>query len=259
MTEPEAGSDVAALATRAVRDGADYVLDGAKHLISNAGIADFYSVFAVDRPERRRAAASPASWSRPTRPGCASSRAQVLSEPHPLGEIAFESCRVPAEQPARRRGRGASSSAWRRSTACGRRSAPRPAAWRRARSTRRSASRAAARQFGQPLADLQLVQQKLARMATDLDAARLLTYRAARELDRGAGARRARRRWPSSSRPRPRSGSSTTRCRSTAAAACSPSAPVDRLYRAVRALRIYEGTSEIQHLVIARELLRERD
>ncbi|MFW6040140.1 MAG: acyl-CoA dehydrogenase family protein, partial [Gemmatimonadota bacterium] len=95
MTEPEAGSDVAAIATRAVRDGDAYVIDGRKTLISNAGIADFYVVFASTDPEAGREGLSAFVI-----PGEASGLRflgpQVMSAPHPLGEIAFEGCRVPA-------------------------------------------------------------------------------------------------------------------------------------------------------------------
>ena len=255
MTEPEAGSDVAALATRAARDGGDYVLDGTKHLISNAGIADFYCVFASTDPAAGRRGIScfvvPADT-----PGLRFVAAQVLSEPHPLGELAFEGCRVPAANRLGAEGEGlklglATLDRLRptvAAAACGMaaRALAEALAWAGAR-----------RQFGRPLADLQLVQQKLARMATELDAARLLTYRAARELDLADG--------------RATRAAAMAKLFATEAAqrivddavqilggrGVLAASPVDRLYRAVRALRIYEGTSEIQHLVIARELLRD--
>ena len=94
-------------------------------------------------------------------------------------------------------------------------------------------------------------------MATDLTAARLLTYRAAHwEADHGQSGSPSRPPWPSRSRPRRRSAWSTTRCSSWAARGVLAEHPVDRLYRAVRALRIYEGTTEIQHLIIAGQLLK---
>jgi alkylation response protein AidB-like acyl-CoA dehydrogenase len=113
------------------------------------------------------------------------------------------------------------------------------------------------RQFGRPLAEFQLVQEKLARMATDLTAARLLVYRAAATADAGA--------------PRVTLEAAMAKLFATEAAqrvvddavqvlggrGVLASHPVDRLYRSVRALRIYEGTSEIQHLVIAGQLLNE--
>ena len=255
MTEPEAGSDVAALATRAVRDGDGYVLDGVKHLISNAGIADFYCVFATTDPAAGRRGIScflvPADA-----PGCRFVAAQELSEPHPLGEIAFERCRIPADHRLGAEGEGmklglATLDRLRPTVAAA-------ACGMAARALEEALDWAVARrQFGAPLADLQLVQQKLARMATDLDAARLLTFRAARALDSGARATRA---------------AAEAKLFATEAAQRAvddavqilggrgvlAASPVDRLYRAVRALRIYEGTSEVQHLVIARELVRER-
>src|SRR5262245_3583832 len=105
MTEPEAGSDVASMATTARRDGDDYVIDGRKVFISNAGIADFYTVFAATDPAARAKGIScfvvPAD-----RPGLRFVREQVLSSPHPLGEIEFQGCRVPASHRLGDEGRG---------------------------------------------------------------------------------------------------------------------------------------------------------
>ena len=254
MTEPEAGSDVAALATRAVRDGADYVLDGAKHLISNAGIADFYSVFASTDPSAGGRGIScflvPAET-----PGLRFVAAQVLSEPHPLGAIAFESCRVPIGN--RLGGEGAGFKLGLATLDRLRPTVGAAACGLAARALEEALGFARGRrQFGQPIADLQLVQQKLARMATDLDAARLLTYRAAREIDLGG-----RRATGASAKAKLFATEAAQRIVDDAVQihggrGVLAEATVDRLYRAVRALRIYEGTSEIQHLVIARELLR---
>jgi alkylation response protein AidB-like acyl-CoA dehydrogenase len=120
-------------------DGDAYVLDGAKTFISNAGIADVYTVFASPiRP--RRAAASRASWCRPTR-RAAVRRAQVLSAPHPLGEIAFEGCRVPAANRLGEEGRGLAPGSP-RSIGCARPWVRRRAGWRRARWRRRWRMRA---------------------------------------------------------------------------------------------------------------------
>ncbi|MBI4410541.1 MAG: acyl-CoA dehydrogenase family protein [Gemmatimonadetes bacterium] len=255
MTEPEAGSDVAALQTRARRDGGHYVLTGVKTLISNAGIADFYTVFAAtDAAAGNRGITCfvvPADA-----PGLRFVRPQVLSAPHPLGEIAFEDCRVPARSRLGDEGAGfrlgmATLDRVRPSVAaaaCG--MAARALAEALAHATTR-------RQFGQPLAEFELVQEKLARMATDLDAARLLVYRAAWEKDRGA--------------ERITLEAAMAKAFATEAAqrivddavqilggrGVLADHPVDRLYRSVRALRIYEGTTEIQHLVIASSLVRE--
>jgi acyl-CoA dehydrogenase len=255
MTEPEAGSDVAAIATTARRDGADYVLDGWKWLISNAGIADFYCVFAsTDRKAGRKGISCfvvPADA-----PGLNYLGPQILSEPHPLGELSFDGCRVPVENRLGAEGEG---------FRLGMRSLDRlrptvaaAACGLAARALDEALSHAKVRrQFGAPLAELPLVQQKLARMATDLAASRLLAFRAAYAADT-----REERFTIESAQAKLFATEAAQRVVDDAVqilggrgvlAGCI----TDRLYRAVRALRIYEGTSEIQHLVIARELLRE--
>ena len=253
MTEPGAGSDVAAMATRAVREGEDYVLDGRKAFISNAGIADFYVVFAVTDPEAGRRGLSAFAVPAETR-GLSFLGAQVLSSPHPLGEVAFEGCRVPAAARIGEEGRGfalgmATLDRLRPTVAAA-------ACGMAARALREALAHAVSRhQFGRPLAEFQLVQDKLARMATDLTAARLLTYRAAWERDGGAE------RTPVES--------AMAKAHATEAAqrivdeavqilggrGVLAAHPVDRLYRSVRALRIYEGTTEIQRLIIAGHLV----
>jgi acyl-CoA dehydrogenase len=257
MTEPEAGSDVGAIATTARRDGDAYILDGWKWLISNAGIADFYCVFASTDPAKRRKGIScfvvPADT-----PGLEFLGPQVLSEPHPLGELSFEGCRVPAENLLGPEGGGfkLGMHALDRlrptvaAAACG----------IAARALEESLGHARVRhQFEVPLAELPLIQQKLARMATDLAAARLLTLRAAHAADSGA--------------ERFTLESAQAKLFATEAAqrivddavqifggrGVLANTVVDRLYRSVRALRIYEGTSEVQQLVIARELLRQEN
>ena len=253
MTEPEAGSDVASLTTRAERRGDEYVLNGRKSLISNAGIADVYTVFASTDPAAGSRGIScflvPAGTE-----GLRFIGPQVLSEPHPLGEIAFEECAIPSEQRVGPEGRGFKLGMMTldrlrptvAAAACGMASRALAEALRHA--TQR-------RQFGQPLGDFQLIQEKLGRMAIALDAARLLTYRAAWEKDMGA--------------ERITLEASMAKAFATEAAqrivddavqilggrGVLAESPVDRLYRAVRALRIYEGTTEIQHLIIARHLL----
>src|SRR6478672_11133180 len=105
MTEPEAGSDVARIGTTARRDGSGYVLNGVKTLISNAGLADLYAVFASTDPAKGAKGIScflaPADA-----PGLRFVGPQVLSSPHPLGEIAFENCRLPADALLGAEGRG---------------------------------------------------------------------------------------------------------------------------------------------------------
>jgi acyl-CoA dehydrogenase len=257
MTEPEAGSDVAALGTRARRDGEHYVLDGAKCFISNAGIADYYTVFATtDAGAGSRGICClvvPADT-----PGFRFVRPQILSAPHPLGEIAFEGCRVPVANRLGEEGKGFSLGlktldrlrATVGAAACGMAARALAEALAHARTRK---------QFGKPLGEFQLVQQKLARMATELTAARLLVFRAAHAADGGA--------------ERVTLESAMAKLYATEAAqrivddavqvlggaGVLASSAVDRLYRSVRALRIYEGTSEVQHLVIAGLLLKQAD
>ena len=254
MTEPDAGSDVAAIATTARRDGSDYVLEGGKTLISNAGIADLYTVFAsTDRAKGSKAISCflvPADA-----PGLRFVGAQVMSAPHPLGEIAFEHCRVPADAllGAEGRGYGLGLAALDRlrptvaAAACG--MAARALAESLAHVKRR-------RQFGEPLAKFQLVQQKLARMATELTAARLLTFRAAYEKDQGQERITSEAAMAKSFATEMAQRAVDDAVQLIGGRGVLADHPVDRLYRAVRALRIYEGTTEIQQLIIAGELLK---
>ena len=255
MTEPGAGSDVAAMATTARRDGADYVLDGVKSLISNAGIADFYTVFAsTDLAAGGKGITCfvvPADSK-----GLRFVKAQVLSAPHPLGEIAFEGCRVPATSRLGDEGRGFGLGlktldrlrATVGAAACGMATRALEEAIGHIR---------VRRQFGKPLADFQLVQVKIARMATELAAARLLVYRAAWTADQGAE-----RVTTEAAMAKSYATEAAQRIVDDAVQLIGGSGvlaahPVDRLYRSVRALRIYEGTTEIQQLVIAGALLGE--
>jgi alkylation response protein AidB-like acyl-CoA dehydrogenase len=114
---------------------------------------------------------------------------------------------------------------------------------------------AARRQFGQPLATFQLVQEKLSTMATELTAARLLTYRAAWEADRGAERITLEAAMAKSFATEAAQRVVDQAVQVLGGRGVLATHPVDRLYRAVRALRIYEGTTEVQHLVIARHLL----
>ena len=136
MTEPEAGSDVGAMTTRATKDGGHWVLEGRKAFISNAGIADVYAVFATTDPSKGAKGIS-AFLVPADAPGLVFAGAQVMSAPHPLGELSFERCRIPADHILGEPGPRARARASPRSTG----SAPRwvrpPAGWRRARSTRR--------------------------------------------------------------------------------------------------------------------------
>src|SRR5689334_1769182 len=254
MTEPGAGSDVASVATTAARDGSGYVLNGRKTLISNAGIADVYAVFASTDPAKGSKGIScflvPADT-----PGFRFVAAQVLSAPHPLGELAFEDCRVPADALLGAEGRG-----YGLGLATLDRLRPTVAAAACGMATR-ALSEALAhvrqrRQFGQPLAQFQLVQEKLARMATDLTAARLLTYRAAYEKDRGQERITTEAAMAKAFATEMAQRTVDDAVQLIGGQGVLAGHPVDRLYRSVRALRIYEGTTEIQQLIIAAELLK---
>jgi acyl-CoA dehydrogenase len=260
MTEEGAGSDVGALATRAVREGDGYRLDGEKWLISNAGLAHVYVVFAQLDPARGTrglaAFAVPADL-----PGVELVRPQVLAAPHPLGVMRFSACRIPAAW--RLAAPGAGENRDEGGFKLGMRTLDRlrptvaaAACGMAARALAEAIAHARSRrQFGQPLADFQLVQARLATMASELAAARLLTYRAAWAADAG--------------QERITLEAATAKAYATEAAqrivdgavqivggrAVVDDHPLDHLYRAVRALRIYEGATEIQHLVIARHLL----
>lgn len=248
ITEPEAGSDVGAMRARAVREGDEYVIDGVKWFISNAGIADYYVTFASTDPSAGNRGISaflvPADAQ-----GLRFVGPQVMSSPHPLGELAFEGCRVPASSRLGEEGQGfkiamATLDQLRPTVgaaACG----------MAERALREAVDHAVSRtQFGQPLAEFQLIKEKLGRMAVDLTAARLLVYRAAYERDMGAD--------------RISVEAAMAKAYATEAAqkivddavqilggrGVLEDHPVDRLYRSVRALRIYEGTTEIQHLIV---------
>ncbi len=254
MTEPEAGSDVGAIATRAERRDGGWRLDGRKHLISNAGIADFYAVFAQTDPAAGRRGIAcfvvPADAS-----GLAFAGAQVLSEPHPLGAIELNGCRIPDS--ALLAGPGEGFALGLRALDLLRPTVAAAACGFASRALEEAVAHATTRrQFGKMLAEQQLIQAKLARMATDLEAARLLTRRAAEAADSGAASLTL-----AAAQAKLFATEAAQRIVDEAVQILGgrgvlAASPVDRLYRAVRALRIYEGTSEIQQLVIARELLR---
>ena len=254
MTEPEAGSDVTGVATTARRAGSEYVLNGAKTLISNAGIADLYAVFAST--DRAKGAKGITCFLVPRdAPGFRFAGPQVLSAPHPLGEIVFEDCRVPADALLGAEGRGyalglATLDRLRPTVAAA-------ACGMAARALTESLAHVKRRQqFGKPLAEFQLVQQKLARMATELSAARLLTYRAAHEKDQGQERITSEAAMAKSFATEMAQRAVDDAVQLIGGRGVLADHPVDRLYRAVRALRIYEGTTEIQQLIIAGELLK---
>lgn len=255
LTEPQAGSDVASVRTRARKRGDSYELSGVKTFISNAGLADIYVVFASTQPARKGRGLS-AFIIRANTPGLYLRERLRLISPHPIGTIELERCRVSASQRLGSAGEGlALALATLQALRCSVGAAAVGMAQRALDEALEHARHR--RQFGRPLSGFQSIQFKLADMATELEAARLLVHRAATSQDgRKAGGLRA---------------SAMAKVFATEAAqrvvdhalqirgsgGLVAGTVFERLYRAIRALRIYEGTSEIQKLVIARELLKQ--
>ena len=257
LTEPNAGSDVAAIETTARRDGETYVIDGRKRFISNAGIADFYIVFAKTgmRDDGRPVLSAFVVGSK--MPGFRVIERTPLIAPHPIGEIAFDECRVPAEDMVGDEGDGFKLAMETMDTF---RASVGAAACGMARRALDQAVRYASgrKQFGRLLSEHQLVQAKLADMITELDAARLLVYRAAyaRDTESGRVTREASEAKLFATEAAGRIIDSAVQIHGGAGLVSGT--VVERMYRDVRALRIYEGTSEIQRLVIAGQLLKKQ-
>ncbi|MGV7210598.1 acyl-CoA dehydrogenase family protein [Oxalobacteraceae bacterium A2-2] len=253
LSEPEAGSDVAAMRCAAVRDGDGYVIDGEKTWISNGGIADFYTVF-VRTGEQPGARGISAFIVDADTPGLEIAERIAVMAPHPLARLRFRGCRVPASQRIGEAGQGfkvamATLDVFRTSVAAAALGFAR-------RALDEGMARAASRpMFGQLLSDFQLTQAKLAQMATGIDGAALLTYRAAWLRDQGRNVTKE---------AAMAKLSATETAQQVIDAALQlfggqgvvSGHVVERLYREIRALRIYEGASEVQQLIIARELLR---
>jgi acyl-CoA dehydrogenase len=257
LTEPDAGSDVAAISTTARRDGETYVIDGRKRFISNAGIADFYTVFARTGTRDDGRATLSAFVVGSKMQGFSVVERTPLIAPHPIGEIAFNECRVPAEDMVGDEGDGFRLAMETLDTF---RASVGAAACGMARRALDEALRYAStrKQFGRLLGEHQLVQEKLADMVTELDAARLLVYRAAyaRDTSEGRLTREASEAKLFATEAAGRIIDSAVQIHG--GAGLLRGSVVERLYRDVRALRIYEGTSEIQKLVIAGQLMKER-
>lgn len=254
MTEPEAGSDILSIRTTARRVGEEYEIEGVKTYISNAGLADFYAVFARTSGSSDRRALS-AFVIRADDPGFEFRRPIEMIAPHPIGEIGFDRCRIPRQRMLGAEGDGFEIAMKTLNTF-------RPAVGAAAlgmaqRAFDESVRFARARkQFGRAIAEFQGIQFKLADMATELDAARLLVYRAADRIDRGSddAARHSAMAKLFSTEAAQRIIDQAVQIHG--AQGLVKGAVIERLYREIRAMRIYEGTSEIQRNVIAREILR---
>jgi acyl-CoA dehydrogenase len=253
LSEPASGSDVANISTTARRDGNGFVIDGEKTWISNGGIADFYIVFARtgEAPGARGLSAFVVEA---RSPGLKVAERLNTIAPHPLARLRFEGCRVPASALIGRGGDGfkiamATLDVFRTSVGAAALGFAR-------RALDETLKRAAGRHlFGAPLGDLQMVQGHLADMALEIDAAALLIYRAAWTKDMGAA--------------RVTREAAMAKLFATEAAqrvidnavqihggdGVRSGHPVETLYREIRALRIYEGASDVQKIVIARSVL----
>ena len=253
LSEREAGSDVAALATTAQPDGPGFVLNGAKTWISNGGIADFYVLFARtgEAPGARGLSAFVVDADSPGLE--IAERIEVIA-PHPLATLRLDRCRVPREGLLGEPGQGFK-------VAMATLDVFRPTVGAAALGFARRAldealARATGRQlFGGPLAEQPAIQAKLADMALRVDAAALLVYRAAWAKDAGAVriTREAAMAKLYATEAAQRVIDDAVQIHGALGVVAGH--PVERLYREVRALRIYEGASEVQKVVIARQTL----
>jgi len=256
LTDPESGSDVASLRMTARRDGNGWVLDGEKTWISNGGIADIYTVFA--RSGEAPGAKGLSAFLVPAdTPGLEVAERLEVTAPHPLARLRFEGCRVPGDALIGEPGAGfriamSVLDVFRATVAAAALGFAR-------RALEEALARVQERHlFGAPLHQLQMVQGHLADMALSVDAAALLTYRAAWAKDLGAA--------------RVTREAAMAKLYATEEAQKAIDAAVqlhggdgvrrgsvvERLYREIRALRIYEGASDVQKVVIARQTLAEQ-
>jgi acyl-CoA dehydrogenase len=254
LTEPGAGSDAGAMTSTAVEDGDDYILNGTKTFISNAGIADFYCMFVRTSDEGARGIT--AFVLDADTPGFEVTESLDVIAPHPLGTVTMTDCRVPKSKMLGNVGEGfkvaMSNLDIFRSTV----GAASLGFARRAldEALDRTQERVV---FGQPLSGFQFTQGKLADMATEIDTSALLVYRAAWTRDCVAD--------------RVTREAAMAKMYATEAAqvvidhavqlfgglGVLVGTPVERLYREIRAMRIYEGTTDVQKIVIATQLLKE--
>ena len=253
LSEPNAGSDVAAMTCAARIDGDTVVIDGEKTWISNGGIADFYIVFARtgEAPGSRGISAYIVSSDAP---GLNIAERIAVSAPHPLARITFTECRIPLS--ARLGAAGEGFKVAMRTLDVFRTSVAAAALGFARRALDEALHRTTTRRmFGGVLSDLQLTQATLAQMATTIDSAALHTYRAAWLRDSGASVTKE----AAMAKLVATEGAQEVvdaAVQLLGALGVVSGHPVEQLYRDVRALRIYEGATEVQQLIIARELLR---
>lgn len=253
LSEPDAGSDVAAMACEARLEGDHYVINGEKTWISNGGIADFYVVF-VRTGEAAGSRGLSALIVEAGTPGFEIVERINVTAPHPLARLKFSNCRVPAAQRVGEAGEGFKVAM--RTLDVFRTSVAAASLGFARRAMDEALQRATSRKmFGGVLADFQLTQAKLAQMATQIDSAALLTYRAAWLRDQGENVTRE---------AAMAKMTATENAQQVIDAAVQiwgglgvvSEQPVERLYREIRALRIYEGATEVQQLIIGRDLIK---
>jgi acyl-CoA dehydrogenase len=254
LSEPEAGSDVAAIACSAKPDGNDHVvIEGEKTWISNGGIADRYVVF-CRTGEAGGARGLSAFMVEADTPGLAIAERLEAMAPHPLARLRFENCRVPVEN---RVGRGGEGFKIAMATLDIFRSTVGAAALGFARCALDEALNhvTSRRMMGGVLADLQIVQGQLADMALDVDASALMVYRAAWTKDQGA--ERVTREAAMAKLTATEAGQRVidTAVQLFGGLGVKSGTKPEQLYREIRALRIYEGASAVQKVIIARSLL----
>ena len=253
LSEAEAGSDVAALATEARRDGNGWLLNGSKTWISNAGIADHYVVFARTGEAPGAKGLSAFIVDADTEGFEVTERIDLIA-PHPLGTLTFADCRLPAESLIGEPGEGfkiamATLDVFRPTVGAAALGFAR-------RALDEAVARASERElFGRPLADLQMTQARIADMATAVDTSALLVYRAAWAKD--AGAARISREASMAKMHATESAQAVIdgAVQIFGALGVVSGVKVEELYREIRALRIYEGATEVQKLIIARQTL----
>ncbi len=253
LSEPEAGSDAAAMETRATREGDAYVINGVKTWISNAGIADFYTVFAYsDHDESDGVSAFVVNADTP---GLTVSERFDVCAPHPIGTLTFQDCRIPITDRIGLPGQGfkialQTLDVFRASVGAAALGFAEAAL---ALSLQHAASR---KMFGATLGDLQLTQAAIGDMSTDIDASTLLVYRAAWERD-VLGKRTTRSAAMAKLFATEAAQKIVDRCvQLHGGLGVKVGHPAEMLYREIRALRIYEGATEVQQVVIARETIK---
>jgi acyl-CoA dehydrogenase len=253
LSEPQAGSDVGAIATTATRDGPGYVLNGTKTWISNGGIADHYVVFARTGEEKGTRGLSAFIVDAGT-PGLQIAARIRTIAPHPLATLVFDACRVPQSALLGAPGEGfkiamGTLDVFRTTVGAAALGLARRALDEALRRVRERAV------FGKPLAEFQLTQAKIGDMALAVDAAALLVYRAA--WTRDVLQRRVTREAAMAKLHATEAAQQVIdmAVQLFGGAGVVSGATVEALYRDIRALRIYEGTSEIQRLVIAGAVL----